>query len=155
MCAAAELVEVPAAASELLLPHRCAGDDIDAPIPYQLGPRGRERLATGETVPVTARCRRCEARVFLSLVDRSARAAPRGPGGPRAPARAPAAPAPRRAPPPPPRARPRPPARGAPRLPPRLRRAVAVAWGGRVVLGGEGDADPSAPALFTSPLSAP
>ena len=77
MSAAAELVEVPAAASELLLPHRCAGEDIDAPIPYQLGPRGRERLATGETVPVTARCRRCEARVFLSLVDRSARAARR------------------------------------------------------------------------------
>src|SRR5207244_6030795 len=55
--------------------HPAAGTPhLDAPIPYQLGPRGRERLAAGETVPVTARCRRCQARVFLSLVDPAARA---------------------------------------------------------------------------------
>src|SRR5438128_2238699 len=50
MSAAADLVEVPAAASEILLPHRCARDDREAPIPYQLGPRGRERLAAGVSV---------------------------------------------------------------------------------------------------------
>jgi hypothetical protein len=69
-----DLVEVSAAAAEVLLPHRCAAADLDAPIPYRLGPRGRERLASGESVPVTARCRRCDARVFLSLVDPAARA---------------------------------------------------------------------------------
>src|SRR5438045_2625291 len=77
MAAAADLVEVGSAASAVALPHRCARDGVDAPIPYELGPRGRERLAAGETVPVTARCRRCDERVFLSLVDPSARAARR------------------------------------------------------------------------------
>jgi hypothetical protein len=74
---AADLVEVPAAAPEVLLPHRCAPDEREMPIPYQIGPRGRERLAAGETVPVTARCRRCDGRVFMSLVDPLARASRR------------------------------------------------------------------------------
>jgi len=80
MAAAADLVAVESTASAVALPHRCARDGVDAPIPYELGPRGRERLAAGETVPVTARCRRCEGRVFLSLVDPSARAARRETG---------------------------------------------------------------------------
>jgi hypothetical protein len=68
-----DLIEVSSAAPEVQLPHRCAGG-AEAPIAYALGPRGRERLAAGETVPVTARCRRCEGRVFVSLVDPGARA---------------------------------------------------------------------------------
>jgi hypothetical protein len=68
-----KLVEVSKDALEVALPHHC-GARGDAPIPYQLGPRGRERLAAGETVPVTARCARCDERVFLSLVDSDARA---------------------------------------------------------------------------------
>jgi hypothetical protein len=76
MSPAPDLVEVPPSASEALLPHRCASG-VDAPIRYQLGPRGRARLAAGEMVPVTARCDRCQARVFLSLFDGTARSARR------------------------------------------------------------------------------
>src|SRR5262245_13558667 len=75
MAAAADLVEVGVAASAVALPHRCARDEVDAPIPYEIGPRGRARLAAGETVPVTARCRRCDERVCLSRGDPGARAA--------------------------------------------------------------------------------
>ncbi|HEV8638729.1 MAG TPA: hypothetical protein VG370_31340 [Chloroflexota bacterium] len=67
------LLECSAASVEVALPHRCPGHEADSPISYQLGPRGRTRLAEGETLPVTARCPRCDGRVFVSLVDPGAR----------------------------------------------------------------------------------
>jgi hypothetical protein len=67
------LLECSAEASQVELPHRCPGQDIDAPIVYPVGPGGRTRLADGRTLPVTARCHRCGDRVFVSLVDPAAR----------------------------------------------------------------------------------
>ena len=72
---AAELVAVVAGMDEVVLPHQCAGNQDG--IRYRIGPRGLERLAAGETVPVTARCERCDGRVFASLVDSAARDAAR------------------------------------------------------------------------------
>jgi hypothetical protein len=67
------LLECSADAAEVTLPHRCRQGDGDSPIAYRLGPRGRARLAEGETLPVTARCPACDGRVFVSLVDPGAR----------------------------------------------------------------------------------
>ncbi|TAK21938.1 MAG: hypothetical protein EPO26_13235 [Chloroflexota bacterium] len=66
-------IHCPSDAFEIELPHRCRRTNADRPIVYVLGPRGRARLAEGQTVPVTARCADCEGREFVSLVDREAR----------------------------------------------------------------------------------
>ena len=67
------LLDCPAGMDEVALPHRCPGGTEDAPIGYLIGPGGRARLAEGETLPVTARCRRCGGRAFVSLIDPAAR----------------------------------------------------------------------------------
>ena len=67
------LLDCPADAAEVALPHRCPNAAEDLPIAYRVGPGGRARLDEGETLPVTARCRRCGGRAFASLVDPAAR----------------------------------------------------------------------------------
>jgi rubredoxin len=69
----AGVVECSAGSETALLPHACPGAGTEAPLVYQVGPRGRERLAAGESVPASARCPRCGGRAFASLVDPAAR----------------------------------------------------------------------------------